>query len=118
LEPTLPRIRVWDDNAICSYSGAELGIQNIEFKPMEETLFNKHQMALASIRGFDITGWDQPPIKSTSHAPCNATNNQPEAHHLATHVERGSVGDDFGRSKSIDFESARKVLPGASQLSL
>jgi len=37
---------------------------------------------------------------------------------LATHVERGSVGDDFGRSKSIDFESARKVLPGASQLSL
>jgi len=35
-------------------------------------------MALASIRGFDITGWDQPPIKSTSHAPCNATNNQPE----------------------------------------
>jgi len=78
LEPTLPRIRVWDDNAISSYSGAELGIQNIEFKPMEETLFNKHQMALASIRGFDITGWDQPPIKSTSHAPCNATNNQPE----------------------------------------
>ena len=37
---------------------------------------------------------------------------------MATHVERGSVGDDFGRSKSIDFESARKVLPGASQLSL
>ena len=33
-------------------------------------------------------------------------------------MERGSVGDDFGRSKSIDFESARKVLPGASQLSL
>ena len=30
MEPTLPRIRVWDDNAISSYSGAELGIQNIE----------------------------------------------------------------------------------------
>jgi len=30
LEPTLPRIRVWDDNAISSNSGAELGIQNIE----------------------------------------------------------------------------------------
>jgi len=94
LEPTLPRIRVWDDNAICSYSGAELGIQNIEFKPMEETLFNKHQMALASIRGFDITGWDQPPIKSTSHAPCNATNNQPEfcqgqvSYHYEFYVEK------------------------------
>jgi len=67
LEPTLPRIRVWDDNAICSYSGAELGIQNIEFKPMEETLFNKHQplrqfVDLTSLVGISLPSSQHPTL--------------------------------------------------------
>ena len=105
MEPTLPRICVWDDNAICSYSGAELGIQNIEvffylyflfffiifvflivfsssnfyfllyfvpffvqqFKPMEETLFNKHQplrqfVDLTSLVGISLPSSQHPTL--------------------------------------------------------
>jgi len=44
VQPTLPRIRVWDDNAILNCSGAQSATKDIQFKRVEDTLFNEHQM--------------------------------------------------------------------------
>jgi len=80
VQPTLPRIRVWDDNAILNCSGAQSATKDIQFKRVEDTLFNEHQMDPSTLRGFNGPDVIDGPHEPGMHSGNFATNVQYGTH--------------------------------------
>lgn len=95
IQPTLPRILVWDDIAILNYSGAQSATKDIRFKRVEDTLFNEHQMDPSTLRGFNGPDVTNAPHEPGTHGGNFATNVQYGTHNINEQHESKDCQNGF-----------------------
>ncbi|CAL5056782.1 unnamed protein product [Urochloa decumbens] len=117
VQNTIPRICVWDDKAIDRYCEVDSTI-DIQFKAIESTLFTKEHMDPSTLRGFTLLNAAAPPCSVPSIGPTASFNQEHgEMSDLRTPAQN-IAKSDFHHFDTIDFQSACKVMPSASHLSL